>query len=62
MFCRITIAASKEERPMTTTKLLYAVAAIIPGGFILLACFGILHVVRLGLRERRQRQAAGFPA
>jgi hypothetical protein len=61
MFCRITIAASK-ERPMTTTKLLYAVAAIIPGGFIVLACFGILHVVRIGLRERRQRQAAGLAA
>jgi hypothetical protein len=47
---------------MTTTKLLYAIAAIIPGGFIALACFGILHVVRVGLRERRQRQAAGLAA
>jgi len=41
---------------MTMTKALYAVAAIIPGGFIALACIGILHVVRVGLRERRQRQ------
>jgi hypothetical protein len=47
---------------MTTTKLLYAVAAIIPGGFIALACYGILHVVRVGLREREARQAAGFAA
>lgn len=47
---------------MTMTKVLYAVAAIVPGGFIVLACFGILHVVRIGLRERRQRQAAGLAA
>jgi hypothetical protein len=43
---------------MTTTKALYAIAAISPGGFIALACIGILHVVGVGLRERRQRQAA----
>jgi len=43
---------------MTTTKLLYGVAAVVPGGFIALACIGILHVVITGLRERRKRQAA----
>jgi len=40
---------------MTTTKMIYAVAAIVPGGFIALACVGILHVVTVGLRERRLR-------
>ena len=47
---------------MTSAKMFYALAAIVPGGFIVLACFGILHVVRIGLRERRQRQAAGLAA
>jgi hypothetical protein len=43
-------------------KIFYALAAIAPGGFIVLAGIGILHVVRVGLRERRERQAAGLPA
>jgi hypothetical protein len=43
---------------MTTTKILYVIAAIVPGGFIALACYGILHVVAVGLRERRQRRSA----
>lgn len=47
---------------MTSAKMFYALAAIVPGGFIVLACFGILYVARVGLRERRQRRAAGLPA
>jgi hypothetical protein len=42
---------------MTTTKIIYAIAAIVPGGFIVLACIGILHVVTVGLRERRLRRS-----
>lgn len=42
---------------MTTTKIIYAVAAIVPGGLIILACIGILHVVTVGLRERRLRRS-----
>ena len=38
---------------MTTTKALYVVAAIVPFGFVVLALIGILHVVMVGLRERR---------
>ena len=41
---------------MTTTKLLYVVAAIVPFGFVLLACIGIAHVAMGGLRARRLRQ------
>ena len=42
---------------MTTTKIIYAIAAIVPGGLIVLACIGILHVVSVGLRERKRRLA-----
>jgi hypothetical protein len=42
---------------MTTTKMIYAIAAIVPGGLIALACAGILHVVTVGLRERRLRRS-----
>lgn len=51
-----------KERLTTMAKLFYALAAIAPGGFIVLACLGVLHVVRVGLRERRERQTAGLPA
>jgi len=47
---------------MTMTKAFYAVAAVVPGGLIVLACIGILHVARIGLRERRKRQAEGLAA
>jgi hypothetical protein len=43
---------------MTTTKMAYLVAAIVPFGFILLASVGILHVALGGLRDRRLRQQA----
>lgn len=43
---------------MTATKAIYAIAAIVPGGLILLACIGILHVVRIGLREKKMRHRA----
>lgn len=41
---------------MTTTKLAIVVAAIVPFGFVILACIGILHVAMGGLRDRRLRQ------
>ncbi|HVZ04564.1 hypothetical protein [Hyphomicrobium sp.] len=47
---------------MTTTKIFYGIAAVAPGGFIALACIGILHVVAVGLRERRKRRAARVAA
>ncbi|MBS0233068.1 MAG: hypothetical protein JSR99_06240 [Proteobacteria bacterium] len=43
---------------MTTTKVAYVVAAIVPFGLVLLACYGIAHVAMIGLRERRARQMA----
>jgi hypothetical protein len=43
---------------MTTTKVVYVVAAIVPFGLVALACFGILHVAIGGLRERRLRRQA----
>jgi hypothetical protein len=43
---------------MTTTKIIYAIAAIVPGGLIVLACIGILHVVSIGLRDRKLRRLA----
>ncbi|WP_181337512.1 hypothetical protein [Hyphomicrobium methylovorum] len=43
---------------MTATKAIYVIAAIVPGGLILLACIGILHVVRVGLREHKARRPA----
>jgi hypothetical protein len=41
---------------MTTTKLAYVVAAIVPFGFVILACLGIAHVAIGGLRTRRHRR------
>jgi hypothetical protein len=41
---------------MTTTKIVYVIAAIVPFGFLALACIGIAHVVLVGVRERRLRQ------
>jgi len=41
---------------MTTTKVVYVVAAVVPFGLVALACIGILHVAITGLRDRRQRQ------
>ncbi len=41
---------------MTTTKIAYVAAAILPFGLVILACVGILHVAISGLRERRHRQ------
>jgi hypothetical protein len=41
---------------MTTTKILYVVAAIVPFGCILLACIGIAHVVMVARRERKLQQ------
>jgi hypothetical protein len=41
---------------MTTTKAIYVVAAIVPFGFVALACIGILHVAIGGLRDRRLRR------
>jgi uncharacterized membrane protein len=43
---------------MTTTKILYVVAAIVPFGCILLACIGIAHVVMVARRERKLQQVA----
>jgi hypothetical protein len=43
---------------MTTTKVVYVVAAIVPFGLVALACVGILHVAITGLRERRLRRQA----
>ena len=43
---------------MTMTKLAYVFAAIVPFGFVLLACAGIAHVAFLGLRERKARRLA----
>lgn len=43
---------------MTTTKIAYLIAAIAPGGLILLACLGIAHVAMTGLKDRRARQLA----
>lgn len=57
MICRIATPASK-ERQMTTTKIAYGFAAVVPFGFVLLACIGIAHVVFVGLRERKARRLA----
>ena len=43
---------------MTTTKVVYVVAAIVPFGLVALACIGILHVAITGLRDRRRRRRA----
>lgn len=43
---------------MTATKIAYVLAAIAPGGVILLACLGIAHVAMTGLKDRRARQLA----
>ncbi|WP_409562629.1 hypothetical protein RLW55_19265 [Hyphomicrobium sp. B1] len=42
---------------MTMTKIAYLIAAIAPGGLILLACLGIAHVAMTGLKDRRARLA-----
>jgi hypothetical protein len=39
-----------------TAKITYAIAAIVPGGLILLACIGIAHVAMVGLRERKAKR------
>ncbi|MGO4682684.1 hypothetical protein [Hyphomicrobium sp. 2TAF46] len=41
---------------MTSTKIAYVFAAIVPFGFVLLACAGIAHVVFVGLREQKARR------
>jgi Flp pilus assembly protein protease CpaA len=43
---------------MTTTKIAYAFAVIMPFGLVILACIGIAHVALLGLRERKARRLA----
>jgi Flp pilus assembly protein protease CpaA len=43
---------------MTTTKIAYGFAVIVPFGFVLLACIGIAHVALVGLRERKARRLA----
>jgi hypothetical protein len=43
---------------MTTTKFILLIAAIAPGGVILLACIGIAHVALTGLKDRKARQLA----
>lgn len=43
---------------MTTTKIAYLAAAILPFGLVLLACYGIAYVAVIGLRERRARRLA----
>jgi len=43
---------------MTTTKIIYLIAAIAPGGLILLACLGIAHVAITGLKDRKARHLA----
>jgi hypothetical protein len=43
---------------MTMTKIAYVVAAIVPFGLVLLACYGIAHVAMIGLREKRARRLA----
>ncbi len=43
---------------MTTTKLTFIFAAIIPFGFVILACLGIAHVAIGGLRDRKRRRLA----
>ena len=44
---------------MTTTKIAYVVAAIVPFGLVALACYGIAHVAWVGLRERKAK-TSGF--
>lgn len=46
---------------MTTSKIAFVVAAIVPFGFVILACIGIAHVALGGLRDRKRRQAAMQP-
>ena len=41
---------------MTTTKIAYVFAAVVPFGFVILACAGIAHVAFVGLRERKARR------
>lgn len=43
---------------MTTTKIAYGIAAIVPFGLVILACIGITHVALIGLRERKARRLA----
>lgn len=43
---------------MTTTKIAYGFAVIVPFGFVILACIGIAHVALVGLRERKARRLA----
>ncbi len=43
---------------MTTTKIAYVVAAIVPFGLVLLACYGVAYVAMVGVREKRARQLA----
>lgn len=47
---------------MTTTKIAYVFAAIVPFGFVILACIGIGHVVFVGLRERKARRLSAAKA
>lgn len=41
---------------MTMSKTAVLIAAIVPFGFVLLACLGIAHVAIGGLRDRRRRR------
>ncbi|MET0409563.1 MAG: hypothetical protein ABW006_14475 [Hyphomicrobium sp.] len=43
---------------MTMTKIAYLIAAVAPGGLILLACIGIAHVAITGLKDRKARELA----
>ena len=43
---------------MTTTKIAYVVAAIVPFGLVALACYGIAYVAWVGLRERKAKRLA----
>jgi hypothetical protein len=43
---------------MTSTKIAYVIAAVVPFGFVALALIAIIHTVI----QRRQLKAAGRPA
>ncbi len=43
---------------MTMTKVAYVFAAVVPFGFVVLACAGIAYVAFQGLRDRKARRLA----
>jgi TRAP-type C4-dicarboxylate transport system permease small subunit len=42
------------EGSMTSTKIMYVIAAVVPFGFVALAAFALIHAYR----QRQQREAA----